>query len=95
VSGALRYVWLRLGDHRAEMDRAIARCASENGGKTVGDPSVRARADSTGQEFTGLEASGGWWLDFMRVHGTDWLGPVPADKVRDVLHPRPPLGSPR
>jgi len=31
----------------------------------------------------------------MRVHGTEWLGPVPADKVRDVLHPRRPLDGQR
>ena len=31
----------------------------------------------------------------MRVRGKDWLGPMPADKVRDLLHPRPPLGSQR
>ena len=82
---AQRFVWLRLGNHRAEVERAVAACAAEHGGKTVGQPTVISRADATGQEFTSLEASGDWWLAYMRVRGAEWLGPVAADTVKDVL----------
>jgi hypothetical protein len=95
VSDSTRYVWLRLGDHRAELERAVAACAAEHGGRGVGDPSVSARADSTGQKFTCLEAAGSWWLAYMRVHGSDWVGPATTDMVRDLLHPRPTLGDAR
>lgn len=78
-------MWLRLGDHSAEMNQAIASCAAEHGGKTVGQPTVIARADATGQEFTSLEASGEWWVAYMRVRGREWVGPVAADTVKDLL----------
>jgi hypothetical protein len=85
-----RFFWLRLGDHRAETDRAMAACAAEHGGVTVGQPTVIARADRTGQQFTSLEASGDWWLTYMRVRGIDWVGPASADQVKDILMPRTP-----
>lgn len=90
---ARRFVWLRLGDHRSEMDRAIAACAAEHGGSPVGAPTVLSRTDQVGERFTSLEASGPWWREYMAVRGKDWVGPVSADEVRDILRPRRPLGT--
>jgi len=34
-----------------------------------------------------------WWLRYMGLRGDDWVGPVAADTVRDILKPRAPLGG--
>src|SRR5688572_11536730 len=82
---APRYIWLRHGDHRVAIERAIAVCASEHGGEARGQPTVIAHRDADGHVFTGLEAAGSWWLEYMRVHGHEWTGPISRDQASDIL----------
>ena len=82
---APRYIWLRYGDHRVAIERAIAVCASENGGEARGQPTVIAHRVGDGHVFTGLEAAGNWWLEYMRVHEHEWTGPISRDQASDIL----------
>ena len=88
-----RYAWIAVGDLKAIAERAIAECVTEHGGKAVGEPTITVHRSGDGAVLTGLEASGTWWFDYMRVHGARWQGPLSEDKVKDVVDPRPPLGG--
>ena len=87
-----RHIWLRHGDHRIALDRSIAVCSAEHRGSAVGRPTVVVHRDGDGHVFTGLEAAGTWWLEYMRVHGKEWTGPISRDRASDILDPKPPLG---
>ena len=88
-----RHIWLRHGDHRGALDRAIAACAGQHAGNAIGRPTVVVHRDGDGHVFTGLEASGAWWLEYMRVHAKGWTGPISRDKASDILDPQQPLGG--
>jgi hypothetical protein len=88
-----RLNWLREGDHRAFLERAIDQCAKEHGGKPVGEPSTWPAKQPNGAAITGFSARGAWWLEYMGVHGKDWIGPLDDDRIRDITNPRPPLGA--
>jgi hypothetical protein len=74
------------------LDQAIAACAAEHAGTAVGRPTVVIHRDGEGHVFTGIEASGAWWLEYMRVHAKGWTGPISRDHASDILDPQAPLG---
>jgi hypothetical protein len=80
-----RYTWFRLGDNTREVDRAIAQCARENGGRLVGAPTRAHRHAGDGRSVTVLQAAGRWWLDYMKVRGKEWVGPATQEQIADIL----------
>jgi hypothetical protein len=93
VRRVARYIWLRHGQHRDVLEQAIEACAAQHRGTAVGRPTVVVHQDGDGNTFTGLEADGDWWLEYMRVHGRGWTGPISRDEASDILDPDPPIGG--
>ncbi len=50
-------------DMRPELEQLVAQCLAENGGKTVGDPSIIFDRGATRLEVNEHP----WWTDLMRV----------------------------
>lgn len=88
-----RYIWLRHGDQRAVLERAIAESARAHRGEAAGRPTIAVHEDADGNVFTGLEAAGAWWVEYMRVHGKEWTGPISRDQAADILDGRRPRGA--
>ena len=85
-------MWSKPGSHLPELERALDQNAREHSGRALGEPNAFIR-DYTSGPITVLCAKGGWWTEYMRVHGKDWKGPVEADEgfleiVRDLGKPR-------
>lgn len=74
------------------LEQAIAASAAEHAGTAVGRPTVVIHRDGDGHVFTGIEASGVWWVEYMRVHAKGWTGPISRDQASDILDPQPPFG---
>jgi len=70
--------WLFHDDGQPLVDKAVAQCARDHGGKVTGDPWTFARVD-TREDGSRLpksmvlveNAPDGWWHQYPRVHG--WL----------------------
>jgi hypothetical protein len=79
-------LWAKKGNHQEWAEAAIRKNAVEHGGRVVGNPTCMVRTFDDG-EHTVLGAEGGWWQEFMSVHGKDWRGPVNDEdgSVEDLL----------
>lgn len=62
-------VWFKAGDCRSEVDRLMAKCGGENGGRVVGEPFAVPGVLEDATEGMWLAAAGEWWREQMKVHG--------------------------
>jgi hypothetical protein len=70
MNNQLRFVWIRVGDHKAEAEQMIQQNARDHRGKVIGDPTVLVRTGKLGA-VTVLSASGHWWHEHLAVR-TAW-----------------------